>query len=300
MYTPVRAGSNDATKSDVRPEIAEVAEEKSPRSMRSEQRGSLVVWLEAHKAGAILILLFIAAMTAYYHLVQRRVLHRAAPAAAVWLELVGHACAAAAVAALHRTVRGDPGLVRNLPARLIGPNALPCPVCAQLRPHGSHHCSVCDACIAEYDHHCAWLGVCIGRGNRRSFVALLGFGAGALMIERYSAVTCALYTSHGAIDTFLAGGEHARTWLGRLADPSTLAWAVMFGAPFVMAMVGLLGLGGLFLYHATLIATGRTSTERALDATRRARRAAASEPRGAVELPVPAETEPLVHTEAWA
>ena len=96
--------------------------------------------------------------------------------------------------------KGDPGLVRNLPARLIGPNALPCPVCAQLRPHGSHHCSVCDACIAEYDHHCAWLGVCIGRGNRRSFVALLGFGAGALMIERYSAVTCAMYTSHGASD----------------------------------------------------------------------------------------------------
>jgi hypothetical protein len=142
----------------------------------------------------------------------------------------------------------DPGLVKRLPEDMRGSAAdsTVCRVCAERRPHGSHHCSACDACVAGFDHHCLALGVCIGQGNRPYFVLLLLSGAlSSIFLLWGTAVAFSV-----AIHTSTPAGHGVEGFA---------ALAFTYGAPASLLCLASMFLGGFSLQQVVLYSLGFTS-----------------------------------------
>lgn len=64
----------------------------------------------------------------------------------------------------------DPGIVFPALEIELGETGY-CYRCGATR--GGTHCAICEVCIDGYDHHCGFIGKCVGKGNIKSFYALL-------------------------------------------------------------------------------------------------------------------------------
>ncbi|KAI9274643.1 DHHC palmitoyltransferase-domain-containing protein [Phascolomyces articulosus] len=122
-----------------------------------------------------------------------------------------------------------------------------CETCRIYRPPRASHCRQCDNCVENEDHHCIWLNNCIGKRNYRSFFVCISA----------STVLCLYIIGFCLV--------HMLTMLQQ--EGSDMTFGYMFGqAPvsFVLAIVCfvlLFMVGGLTLYHCSLIMRGVTTHE---------------------------------------
>ncbi|KAG2218250.1 hypothetical protein INT45_006251, partial [Circinella minor] len=122
-----------------------------------------------------------------------------------------------------------------------------CETCRIYRPPRASHCRQCDNCVENEDHHCIWLNNCIGKRNYRSFFVCILTSS---ILCLYIIVFCLV---------------HILTVLQE--NGSDLSFGYMFSkAPisFVLAIVCFVLLfivGGLTLYHCSLIMRGVTTHE---------------------------------------
>ncbi|KAI7890178.1 DHHC palmitoyltransferase-domain-containing protein [Mucor mucedo] len=121
-----------------------------------------------------------------------------------------------------------------------------CETCRIYRPPRSSHCKQCDNCVEFEDHHCAWLNNCIGKRNYRSFFTFIVSAASSCIFV----IACSTYQllwsanlpqHHGFRDVFLDA-------------PVSFVLAIYC---FILLWL----VGGLTLYHCSLILRGVTTHE---------------------------------------
>ncbi|KAI7848706.1 DHHC palmitoyltransferase-domain-containing protein [Circinella umbellata] len=122
-----------------------------------------------------------------------------------------------------------------------------CETCRIYRPPRASHCRQCDNCVEVEDHHCIWLNNCIGSRNYRPFFVFI----------TSATLLCLFVIVFSIVHLLLKWKEH-----GLEATFNT----VFNSAPvsFVLAIVCLILLlmvGGLNLYHCSLILRGITTHE---------------------------------------
>ncbi|CDH50950.1 probable palmitoyltransferase zdhhc14-like [Lichtheimia corymbifera JMRC:FSU:9682] len=122
-----------------------------------------------------------------------------------------------------------------------------CETCRIYRPPRASHCRQCDNCVETEDHHCIWLNNCIGKRNYRPFFVFI----------TTATLLCLFVIAFSAVHLIL---------IYRDSQDDTSFSAVFNAAPvsFVLAIVCfvlLLMVGGLTLYHCSLILRGITTHE---------------------------------------
>uniref|UniRef100_A0A8C7YJQ8 Palmitoyltransferase n=1 Tax=Oryzias sinensis TaxID=183150 RepID=A0A8C7YJQ8_9TELE len=134
------------------------------------------------------------------------------------------------------------------------PSVSICKKCIVPKPARTHHCSICNTCVLKMDHHCPWLNNCVGHFNHRyffSFCLYMTLGcvycsvsSRTLFLEAYSAVE-SYYQTPPPEYSFRESSAHK---------------CIIF--LWVLTSSVAVALGGLTLWHATLISRGETSVER--------------------------------------
>ncbi|KAI8883417.1 zf-DHHC-domain-containing protein [Backusella circina FSU 941] len=122
-----------------------------------------------------------------------------------------------------------------------------CETCRLYRPPRASHCRQCDNCVEFEDHHCIWLNNCVGKRNYRSFFTFISTAA---LLCLY-VIGCVIYQL---------------IYISKSQDHPVDFSFVFSQAPvsFVIAIVIFLLLwmvGGLTLYHCSLILRGMTTHE---------------------------------------
>lgn len=116
-----------------------------------------------------------------------------------------------------------------------------CYTCEISRPSHASHCSDCDNCVLGLDHHCAVLNNCIGLRNYPFFLMLLPsvfFTTVSLMFQ----IRIPGYEKQ-------EGVEHSTTYTFIIAISMTIA------------IVSLLFVSGLLLYHTWLVCVNKTTRQ---------------------------------------
>ncbi|KAI8974414.1 DHHC palmitoyltransferase-domain-containing protein [Pilobolus umbonatus] len=122
-----------------------------------------------------------------------------------------------------------------------------CNTCRIYRPPRASHCKQCDNCVEFEDHHCIWLNNCIGKRNYRSFFTFI-----------LSAALICIYVVSTSVYELLYIHQHH--------TPPADFITVFNEAPFafilaIYCFILLWMVGGLTLYHCTLILRGVTTHE---------------------------------------
>ncbi|ORZ03143.1 DHHC palmitoyltransferase-domain-containing protein [Syncephalastrum racemosum] len=122
-----------------------------------------------------------------------------------------------------------------------------CETCRIYRPPRASHCRQCDNCVETEDHHCIWLNNCIGKRNYRPFFVFIS-----------TATLLCLFVIVFSIVQLV--------WNMRSMGISASFGEVFSSAPvsFVLAIVCfllLLMVGGLTMYHCSLVLRGVTTHE---------------------------------------
>ncbi|CAO3669335.1 unnamed protein product [Rhizopus stolonifer] len=121
-----------------------------------------------------------------------------------------------------------------------------CDTCKIYRPPRASHCRQCDNCVEYEDHHCIWLNNCVGKRNYRYFFTFI--------------MTCVVLCVY-----VIVFGVYQLLWIHQ-KDPTQGFGPVFIQAPvgFVLSIycfVLLWMIGGLTVYHCTLILRGVTTHE---------------------------------------
>lgn len=122
-----------------------------------------------------------------------------------------------------------------------------CNTCKIYRPPRASHCRQCDNCVEFEDHHCIWLNNCIGKRNYRSFFTFILSAALICVFVVATSVYQLLYIHHST------------------TPPANFVY-IFNHAPFAFVLclycfVLLWMVGGLTLYHCSLIFRGVTTHE---------------------------------------
>lgn len=135
-----------------------------------------------------------------------------------------------------------------------------CETCRIYRPPRASHCRQCDNCVEIEDHHCIWLNNCIGKRNYRPFFVFITTATLlCLFVIVFSIVHLLLIMAKLDHDRFNHDSSSP--------EPPEVSFHTVFReAPvsFVLAIVCfflLLMVGGLTLYHCSLILRGITTHE---------------------------------------
>eukprot|EP01137_Pigoraptor_chileana_P022027 Opistho-2@6832 len=119
-----------------------------------------------------------------------------------------------------------------------------CNTCHFYRPPRTVHCFECDNCVECYDHHCPWTSNCIGRRNYRYYFSYLGSLTAFIL---YAIGSCVAHV-------VLVAREDGASEIGAKAVPSIIVGSI--------AAIALWPVGGLFVFHCSLISIGKTTNER--------------------------------------
>lgn len=124
-----------------------------------------------------------------------------------------------------------------------------CNACQVYRPPRCSHCRSCDNCVDGLDHHCVFLNACIGRRNYTTFYAMLFHMLG---VSWMGLVGCILHLYRLASPR-TPGAE--RGFVHALkASPSNVAF-------FWLALVWMIPVACLFIYHTWLLLRNRSTVE---------------------------------------
>jgi palmitoyltransferase ZDHHC9/14/18 len=123
-----------------------------------------------------------------------------------------------------------------------------CTTCLILRPPRSHHCSLCNVCVDRFDHHCPWVGTCVGKRNYRWFYAFL------LCVTVLSG-----FTLLGSVVTAI----HQQSIKLDENPPMSVVFRLRYLAMIlcVYCTIILLLIGGMCVYHTTLVTENKTTHE---------------------------------------
>lgn len=116
-----------------------------------------------------------------------------------------------------------------------------CRTCCILQPRRTKHCKECGFCVRTFDHHCFWIGGCVGERNHRHFLVMLTVWTALLLWQWYLIRTC---LNRKPVNPL--------TWISR-------NWWVIVN--IATNLVHLILIGGLWIYHLFLVATGQTTWE---------------------------------------
>ncbi|KAI9313561.1 DHHC palmitoyltransferase-domain-containing protein, partial [Dichotomocladium elegans] len=122
-----------------------------------------------------------------------------------------------------------------------------CETCQIYRPPRASHCRQCDNCVEVEDHHCIWLNNCIGKRNYRPFFVFI----------TTASLLCLFVIVFSVVHVLLIYRGH---------DFNVAFNTIFSEAPvsFVLAIVCfvlMIMIGGLTLYHCSLILRGITTHE---------------------------------------
>lgn len=116
-----------------------------------------------------------------------------------------------------------------------------CSTCQLLQPRRTKHCKECGFCVRTFDHHCFWIGGCVGEYNHKHFLCMLTVWTGMLLWHGCLLVAC---RDSRPVNPMV---WCSRNW-----------WVVVV---VVGLLVHLVLIGGLWVYHLFLVATGQTTWE---------------------------------------
>lgn len=119
-----------------------------------------------------------------------------------------------------------------------------CKYCNCVKPPRAYHCTISGKCVLEFDHFCPWIGQTVGRFNYRFFVSFIFFN-----------FLCALYGVSMTMSTFLSLPVFVRQ------QPYDSANTFALVVVFTICAAGVLGVGGLSLWHGYLVFTNQTTVE---------------------------------------
>eukprot|EP00474_Spongospora_subterranea_P011150 CRZ11608.1 hypothetical protein [Spongospora subterranea] len=158
---------------------------------------------------------------------------------------------------LFRASFTEPGIIPRLvkaPAR-IGSDPAPtvkigtrtvaltwCYTCLHWKPIRTHHCREIDCCVMEMDHYCPWISNCVGKRNYRHYVLFVWLSSALDIYAMGSQILL--------IVEWVDSGWPSNQWIPIISCVAT----------FVLFLL-LWGLFPLALYHAWLIAKGKTTAE---------------------------------------
>mmetsp|Transcript_87060 Transcript_87060/g.174171 ORF Transcript_87060/g.174171 Transcript_87060/m.174171 type:complete len:572 (-) Transcript_87060:135-1850(-) len=96
--------------------------------------------------------------------------------------------------------RGVPSPLVDLMPPQIKTQIRYCSTCHVVRPSRAKHCRYCDNCVRTFDHHCPWTGNCIGERNYRPFLLFLAFTAASAccVLVGSARVLSALCSAHSS------------------------------------------------------------------------------------------------------
>ncbi|KAI8641437.1 DHHC palmitoyltransferase-domain-containing protein [Parasitella parasitica] len=122
-----------------------------------------------------------------------------------------------------------------------------CDTCLIYRPPRASHCRQCNNCVEFEDHHCAWLNNCVGKRNYRSFFTFILSSALLCIFVICSAIYQLLY---------IAKNEPQPTDFGTIFSKAPVSFVLSIYCFVLLWLVG-----GLTLYHCSLILRGVTTHE---------------------------------------
>lgn len=140
---------------------------------------------------------------------------------------------------------------RNLPVDLTSRGYRWCRTCRIIRPPRASHCPDCDNCVLRYDHHCPFVNNCVGQRNYHFFFS---FVTSVLCLAMMVLPVLFWFLNS---DNFEASVEAMTNVSSGVLQPVFIALisaGVLVGVATVLGFV-------LWVYHAFLIATRRTTKE---------------------------------------
>ncbi|XP_078793242.1 palmitoyltransferase ZDHHC16B isoform X2 [Oryzias latipes] len=132
------------------------------------------------------------------------------------------------------------------------PSVSICKKCIVPKPARTHHCSICNTCVLKMDHHCPWLNNCVGHFNHRYFFSFC-------LYMTLGCVYCSVSSRNLFLEAYSAVEVSITDDAEKPSDCSSVRAAVY---PQSSCSSVAVALGGLTLWHATLISRGETSVER--------------------------------------
>ncbi|KAL7314952.1 Eukaryotic peptide chain release factor GTP-binding subunit [Mucor circinelloides] len=123
-----------------------------------------------------------------------------------------------------------------------------CDTCMIYRPPRASHCRQCNNCVEFEDHHCAWLNNCVGKRNYRSFFTFITSSALLCVFVICSGVYQLLFISRNQ--------EQQPTSFGEVFSKAPVSFVLCIYCFVLLWLVG-----GLTLYHCSLVLRGVTTHE---------------------------------------
>lgn len=114
-----------------------------------------------------------------------------------------------------------------------------CAKCKSVRPPRAHHCSICGRCVFRMDHHCPWVGNCVALYNHKYFLNFV------------------LHATLGCLVAALGFMTHCVNIGFKKFERANTHYVIcmMVSASLVLS------LGGMFFFHAYLLATNSSTLE---------------------------------------
>ncbi|KAI8373851.1 DHHC palmitoyltransferase-domain-containing protein [Blakeslea trispora] len=119
-----------------------------------------------------------------------------------------------------------------------------CETCNIYRPPRSSHCRQCDNCVEFEDHHCAWLNNCIGKRNYRTFFTFITSAAILCIFVITSCIYELIYFSRQSAS------------FSDVFSQAPVSFVLCIYCFILLWLVG-----GLTLYHCSLVLRGVTTHE---------------------------------------
>jgi len=140
---------------------------------------------------------------------------------------------------------------RNLPVDLTSRGYRWCRTCRIIRPPRASHCPDCDNCVLRYDHHCPFVNNCVGQRNYHFFFSFV------------TSVLCLAMMVLPVLFWFLNSDNFEASVEAMTSVSSGVLQPVFFALIAAGVLVGIATILGfiLWVYHAFLIATRRTTKE---------------------------------------